>query len=134
VTLHALILAVAALVGRGTPPAPVVDAIDTACTEEAARAPVDPEACAALMTVYGARESSWRAVYGDHGRSYGYWQEPAAIARQLDALGQARYWLRVLRESSLASVDSSPARARVRLALSRRLLGEVLVGVAERMP
>jgi hypothetical protein len=124
-TLKAVVLAVALLAHRGAPPSSVVDAIATACSEEAQRAPVDVAQCVSLMTLYGAKESSWRPVYGDGGRSYGYWQEPSAIATKLDALGQARYWLRVLRLSSLASVDSDAKRAAHRARLAASLLDTV---------
>ncbi|HEY6463393.1 MAG TPA: hypothetical protein VIY73_24670 [Polyangiaceae bacterium] len=138
-TLSTLILTIAALLHRGTPPPSVVDAIATGCTEEAARGPVDIEVCAALVTTYAAHESGFRAgVYGDCGaggcRSYGLLQEPAPIARHLDTLGQVRWWLATLRAGTLAGLDSSPTRARRRAALAARLLDRATLGVAAPQP
>lgn len=131
-TITALVLAVASLLGRGQPSPTVTRAIAKACTEEASRGPVDVEMCAALMVVYGGHESSWRPVYGDSGRSFGYWQEPAAVATRLDALGQARYWLATLRRGTLAGLDSSPSRAARRVRLAEGLLATARAGVVER--
>jgi hypothetical protein len=124
--LPALILAIAALIGRGTPSPRVVSAIAEGCAAEAAAHPVDAQACAALVTVYMAHESTFRTgVYGDSGRSYGLLQLPAAWARSLDAAGQVRACLAAVRASSVAAVDSSPSRASRRVALAERLLGAV---------
>lgn len=122
-TLHALVFAVAALMHRGTPPAQVADAIETACTEEASRAPVDVAACASLLAVYSARESSWQLdAVGDSGRSCGPLQMPCAMTRRMTLVQQYETWLRWIRESSLGAVDSSPRRAARRVALASQLL------------
>jgi hypothetical protein len=134
-SLAALVLAVAALLGRGTPPPTVVSAIAHGCQSEAEGHPVDAAACVALVTTYAAHESSFRVgAYGDGGKSYGLLQEPAELARRLDTRGQVAWWLATLRASSLASVDSSPSRAARRARLAARLLERVTLGVVERQP
>jgi hypothetical protein len=93
----------------------------------------DQDLAAATMAVYSALESgnrmhpeawSWDAKAG---RACGPWQEPCAIVRQWSAARQARYWVRCVRSSSLASVDSSPSRARRRLELAVTAIEHVSV-------
>ena len=125
-TLPTLVLAIAALIGRGAPPPHVVTAIAQSCQAEAEAHPVDAEACAALVTTYAAHESSFRVgAYGDSGRSYGLLQLPAAWARTLDTAGQVRAWLGLLRQGTLAGLDSSPSRAARRVALASKILARV---------
>jgi hypothetical protein len=82
----------------------------------------------ALLTTYAWFESagrvdptpaSWDARAG---KSCGPWQEPCAAVRRLTLVGQAQFWLRELRSSGLASVDSSRARAERRLTMARNAL------------
>lgn len=113
-TLRALFLAVALLMGRGAPAAVTVDAVAESDATELE---------AALLAVYGARESSWQTgAVGDAGRSCGTWQQACARVAGLPERDRVRLWLYDLRHSSLASVDSSPSRARGREALAVRLL------------
>lgn len=126
-TLRILVLAILNFVSPGAAkvaePA-VVDAI-VAAGQDATREEVS------LLTVYAWFESnasshpraySWDAKAG---KSCGAWQEPCSFAKTASALEQARYWLRELRASGLASVDSSPARAAKRQALAEAALASV---------
>lgn len=88
-----------------------------------------------LLTLYAWRESmarenprpwSWDAKSGV---SCGPWQEPCAIVRKLSLSEQARYWLRELRASGLASLDSSPKRAARRGALAAQALQDALMEI-----
>jgi hypothetical protein len=114
VTLPAIILAVAALLHRGTPSPDVVAAIASVS---------DSPETAALLTVYSGHESSYRpGAVGDAGRSCGLVQLRCEWVRGLTIRQQLALWLRLVRASSLASVDSSAKRAAYRERLSRHLL------------
>ena len=116
-TLSALVLAVAAALHRGTPPPAVVLAIVNAA---------DSPETAALLTVYVAHESSFRTdAIGDGGRSCGLVQLRCEWTQGLSAEAQLKLWLRLVRASSLSSVDSSPTRAAKRQRLATKLLAEV---------
>ncbi len=55
---------------------------------------------AAVMAYYALRESWLRkGVVGDHGKSFGVWQEPESTGKA-DVLTQARAWVAVLREGA----------------------------------
>jgi hypothetical protein len=115
-----LILAVALYLGRGTPSHATVDAI--ASTDAT---PLE----VALLVVYGARESSWQVnAVGDGGKSCGTWQQACSRVRGLSERDRARLWIWDLRHSSLAAVDSSPARASRRLAIARAALAGATAG------
>ena len=116
-TLAALVIAIAAQLGRGTPSPAVVDAIASATTDEHE---------AALLTVYAAYESAYRpGAVGDGGRSCGVWQQACARVSGLPLETQARIWLSDVRASSLAAVDSSARRAARRQRLAERALAAV---------
>lgn len=95
----------------------IADAIDDATQDDGLRA---------VLTVYSHAESHWAINPKPCS-----WDSLAGVARgpwQLwyggDApLGdQARTWLHIVQQAGLASVDSSPARARKRAARAARLL------------
>lgn len=114
---RALILALAALLHRGTPRPETVDAI-------ASSGATDYEV--ALLVVYAARESSWRPdAVGDGGRSCGTWQQSCTRVAGMIEAQRARVWLSDVRASSLAAVDSSPSRAARRAKLAAEMLGRV---------
>ena len=86
-----------------------------------------------LLATYARLESSARieplpaSWDAKAGVSYGVLQMPYRVARMpLDV--QCRTWLGWVTASSLASVDSSPRRARHRLALARESLTRALAG------
>jgi hypothetical protein len=127
--LKALVLAIFAHItpgaDRAAEPA-VVSAIvtvgDEATTEEIA-----------LLTVYAWKESmaqanprpwSWDAKAQ---KSCSVWQEPCSFTRTHSLVEQARWWLDSVRRAGLASVDSSPKRARVRTELAMSILKQVQV-------
>lgn len=102
----------------------IADAIAIAVSEDGPRGFADLEVEASAMAVYAWGESrvrahppgeSWDARAGV---SCGPWQEPCSFARTATLVDQARYWLRELHAAGLASLDSSPTRARRRLALA----------------
>lgn len=125
--MRKLILAILAIIHPGAERAAdarVVDAIAEASmgatTEEVA-----------ILATYAWLESgaqvnprpwSWDARAGV---SCGPWQEPCAIVRKLTLGGQARWWLREMRVSGLASVDSDAKRAERRRELARGALAQV---------
>ena len=137
-TLSTLVLALASLLHRGNPCPEVVVAIADGCAAEAAAHPVDPEACVALVTTYAAKESGYLVM--PHAWS---WDARAAVSCGLLQLPcrlsqspahDVRVWLSMLRQGTLAGLDSSPTRAAHRAALAQRLLIAVQLGVAERQP
>jgi hypothetical protein len=82
----------------------------------------------ALLATYAWLESggqvnprpySWDAMAGI---SCGPWQMRCVVVRKLSLAGQARAWLRELRVSGLASVDSSPHRAERRREMALQAL------------
>ena len=118
--MTALVLALCALLGFPHPPASIVNAIASASASDED---------AALLVVYGVRESglsehpapwSWDARTGV---SCGPWQLRCSLSSTPEA--DARTWLRLVRASSLASVDSSPKRAAWRERLAMSLLSRV---------
>jgi hypothetical protein len=112
-----LILAIAALIGRGTPSPAIVDAI--------AGAVETPEE-AATMTLYAAYESAYRDnVRGDAGRSCGVWQQQCARVGSLSLGERARVWIYDVRHFGLAAVDSSARRATRRQSKATELLDRV---------
>ncbi len=125
---HAALLATVLRVWSGlhaTPDSTIAEAIATAV--EGAHV-FDAELLAGVMAVYSWRESgnrmhpeasSWDAAAG---RSCGVFQTPCAITRHWSAADQARYWVRNVLHSSLGAVDSSPSRARKRVALALELM------------
>ena len=83
---------------------------------------------AALLALYAVLESgvsthprpqSWDAKMSV---SCGVWQMPCDVVDRLDLPGQARWWLGAERARGLASLDSSPSRARRREREARALL------------
>lgn len=113
-TLTAIVLAVAALIGRGTPSTEVVEAIVSA-TETPQEA--------ALMTLYAALESDYRHdAKGDGGKSCGEWQQQCVRVADLTTRQRAKLWIYDVLHFGLAEVDSSPARAAQRLARANDLL------------
>lgn len=122
--MRALILAILAWMSPGAQhvaDARVVDAI-----VEASMGATREEV--ALLTVYAWLESGAQVdpkPYSWDARAHvscGPWQEPCAIVARLTLGGQARYWVRQLREVGLAKVDSSPSRAAKRLQRARDAL------------
>lgn len=112
-----IILAIAVLIGRGTPSNEVVSAI--------AGAVETPEE-AALMTLYAALESSYKQdAVGDGGRSCGIWQQQCTRIAGFDLQERARIWLYDVRQFGLASVDSSAKRAAKRQKRAYDLLSRV---------
>jgi hypothetical protein len=136
-TIHALTLALAALLHRGPIPAPVAAAIEAACHVEASKYPVDEASCVSLVETYASRESAYRAdAVGDHGRSCSILQQDCRRIRGLSLTAQVALWLSDLRASSLASLSGfgrggrRVADHRERLAVA--LLGRALAGVTDR--
>lgn len=88
----------------------------------------DRELLAATMATYSALESGNRmhpeawSHDAREGQSCGIWQAPCTVVRHFDAPAQARYWVWCVTHSSLASVDSDPARAKRRLRLAHGVL------------
>lgn len=81
------------------------------------------EHVASRMAVYAWKESNLRPlVVGDGGRSCGVWQMSCSRVAQLSVQEQAALWLRDVRASSLAAVDSSAKRAALRTRLAEELL------------
>jgi len=120
--MRTLILALWALLAPGSQRFPsaveIADAITFAVEGD--------ETTASKMAVYAWKESNLRPfVTGDGGRSCGVWQMACSRIAGKSVREQAVLWLRDVRESSLASVDSSPKRAAAREALARRLLDRV---------
>jgi hypothetical protein len=112
--------------------APVIaDAIAVATAEDLARGYVDAPLEAAVLAGYAWAESRLRlqpppdAWDARAGVSCGPWQLRCAWVRGMAPVDQARLWLRLLHASSLASLDSSPARAARRLAKASALLERV---------
>ena len=125
-TILALALAIFAHFGhspRRNPEAPRV-------AEAIAATDATPEE-AALLALYAVLESgvsthprpqSWDAKMAI---SCGVWQMPCDVVDRLDLPGQARWWLGAERARGLASLDSSPSRARRRTTEARALLAAV---------
>jgi hypothetical protein len=135
-TIHMLTAALALLLHRGPIPEPVATAIESACHAESVAHPVDENACVSLVTFYASRESAYRAAaVGDGGRSCSILQQRCSRIRGLSLTEQVALWLRDLRASSLASVDSDAKRAAHRARLAASLLDTVTrERVAERQP
>jgi hypothetical protein len=122
--LETLVLAMFAIIQPGAER--VVDRRIVAAIAEAGRDATEEEV--ALLTTYAWLESagrvnpkawSWDARAGV---SCGPWQEPCGAVRQLSLVGQANFWLRELRTSGLASLDSNAKRAEKRLAMAKNAL------------
>jgi hypothetical protein len=141
IPLRALIVAIWAAIHPAAPKlldaSEIADAITTAVNEDR-QPPVfgSREEDAAIMAYWALRES-WLAkgAVGDHGRSFGVWQEPAITGRA-DVLTQARAWLVTLHEGQRIC-PASPAAplsggcnaarslANRRVARARALLNQV---------
>ena len=146
IPLRALIVAIWAAIHPAAPKlldaSEIADAITTAIQEDK-QPPVfgSREEDAAIMAYWALRES-WLAkgAVGDHGRSFGVWQEPAITGRA-DVLTQARAWLIVLHEGQRICPESPAAPlsggcnvarglANRRVARARALLAQVRQALA----
>ncbi len=113
-TLKLLVLALWGAVHPGAPhlrdAASIAAAIDVAVSADA-EPPVfgSREQDAAVMAYWALRES-WltRDAVGDGGRSWGVWQQPAAVGRA-DLATQARAWLALLHEGARICPQSPAA-------------------------
>jgi hypothetical protein len=130
-TLRMIVAAVAVLIGRGSPPPVVADAI-----VQAAATPDE----AALLTLYAGLESgyqehprpqSWDALAG---RACGVWQQLCVQVSGLSVEAQARLWIHDARAHGLAGLTGSAKEAARRQALAAALLERVTAGAAERQP
>jgi hypothetical protein len=129
--LHIVVLAVWALMHGGAErlaAAPAIaSAIEYAVNHDSSPPFTgDRNLDAAVMGYYALRES-WLQVnaVGDNGASCGPWQIRCEYSRKMSLRDQASLWLRMVHQSSLGDVDSSPRRAADRLARARRLLERI---------
>ena len=113
-SLKILVLAVWTAIHPAAPKLVDAPEIATAIATVVSQDPQPPvfgsrEEDAAVMAYYALRESWLRkGVVGDHGKSFGVWQEPEATGKA-DVLTQARAWVAVLREGARLCPESPAA-------------------------